>query len=312
MTASLVTALVALTPERFGSAPVSVARIETTRPMYLLFGTDANQPVCVAHTGPCDELGRLHRIQSTLHARLGALVPASLACAPWGEDGECVHLQAGAAGTPWFHLSTAVRTPAGWRDLEVRAGAALELLHDAIQLSPEWCRVVYPAEALQSQATRLLAHDDRWSPAVPPALAAAANRLSELGGMPWFAQHGDYCVNNLLAAPDRLTIIDFEEFDGTAMPAHDQFSLALSIHDFSSACGDQGGVGPHIARCLAPMLARAPHLAACLDGLFLHHLVWRINQCEGRPTRSAMRARLAALLEAAVQTPRAFTGAGPA
>ena len=305
MRESLTAAVRRLAPGLFSEQPVSVVRIEMTREVFLLFGSDATQPACVAQIGASERLETLHAVLTILHDRVGRLVPWSIACVPWHE-GQSLHVQAGLPGVPWFRLGDRVRTILDWAHLETRAGDALKQLHQAVAASPEWrCRVKPDAE-LRHQLELLSAGDRAVPPAVVAAVRNCADRLQALGEIDWFWQHGDFCVNNLLVAPAGLGIIDFEEFGATAAPLHDEIGLGLSIHACSSTGEDWDGARQHVRACVAPTLRAHPQLTVHLPGLFVHHVVWRMNQCRDRPRRSAIRARLARMLAAFAESPNPF------
>ena len=293
-----------LLPDRFASGSVSVVRVETTRPLFLVFATDGARPVCVVQLGSRFEVERLHGAMTTLHGRLQDLVPESLACAHiHGET--YAHIQSGLAGTSWFRIRERLRTPGAWLRLAERGTIALRRLHAAIQESAEWRGRVRPGAALRLQ--RQACED--WLPLSSHATAlidTCAHSLNELGEIGWCWQHGDFCVNNLLLTSDTLGIIDFEEFGETAMPLHDQFSLALSLHDFAPARGHRSDVAAIVAACIQPTLVWHSWLAPHVIGLFLHHLLWRINQCRSRPARATLCRDLIELLEAVAAAPATF------
>lgn len=301
MTASLVAAVRELAPALFVHQRPSVVRIETTRQIFLVFGSDWRQPACVAQVGSREHLERLHAILTTLHDRVPDLVPASLACVPW-HTGQYLHLQAGLPGVPWFRLRERLRTVRDWTQLQNRAGQALARLHAAVADSPEWRSHVWPAEHLLRQIKLLTDRDGEWASHTIHAAEQQAHRLQTLGAVDWVWQHGDFCVNNLLIAPTSLAIIDFEEFGATSVPLHDEIGLGLSLHEFSSAEYTWKGAGQCIRACVDPTLRKWPQLSAYLPAFILHHLVWRINQCHERPRRQAVRALLATMLTDCVES----------
>jgi hypothetical protein len=109
-----------------------------------------------------------------------------------------------------------------------------------------------------------------------------AGALDSLGEIVSQYQHGDFCLNNLLLSDSSAAIIDFDEFGRTSMPLHDEIGLALSIADLS----------PY------PEVSRMPKHEQ-LPGLYLHHLLWRINQTHLYPTRARARLELMARVESA-------------
>ena len=297
--------LARLLPERFASGATTVVRVQTTRPLFLVFANDAACPACVVQLGPQREIERAHRTLTTLHQRLPRLVPASLACGP-GPGGTYAHIQSGLPGTSWFRIRDRFREPSEWSGLADRAVQALRHLHTAVQASAEWHARVCPGEALRGQRAAYVAQHVPLAPHVSSLVDASARDLDRLDAIPWFWQHGDFCLNNLLVAGDRLGIIDFEEFGETAVPLHDQFSLALSLHDFAPARGHRSDVAAIVAACIQPTLVRHSWLAPHTAGLFLHHLLWRINQCRDRPGRAAIRRQLVERLDTFASEPARF------
>jgi hypothetical protein len=290
-----------LAPELFADGPISTIRVETTRPVFLLFGVDWRQPIGVAQIGSRTHLEPLHTALTTLHPRVPDLLPRSLACVPWHE--EYLHLQTGLAGVPWFRVRDEFRTSSDWMKLQRRAGHALERLHRAIAESPGWRRRVVPAEELLLQIDRLIATGPGGSSHLVSAVRKQAQMLATLGAVEWFWQHGDYCVNNLLVGPDGVGIVDFEEFGATVVPLHDEISLGLSIHEFSSAETGWQHAALHVRASVEQTLLNRPELIPYLSPLVTHHLMWRINQCDTRPKRQAIRARLMTMLtELVVET----------
>jgi hypothetical protein len=279
--------LASLLPERFGGAAMSVVRVQTTRPLFLVFLPGGSHPACVVQVGDRAALQRLHSTLTTLHHRLPDLIPASLACASLPDD-TSVHVQAGLPGTTWFRIRDRLDGAADWSSLTDRASVALRRLHAATRASAEWRCSVSPASVLRSQWRACAARHPALTARVAPLVDVSAESFEQLGEVPWFWQHGDFCVNNLLVTRDQVAIIDFEEFGQTAMPLHDEFGLALSLRAFN-ATGDHGmaDLATVIRRCIRPTVARHQWIAAHLTGLFLHHLVWRINQCADRPGRAA-------------------------
>jgi aminoglycoside phosphotransferase (APT) family kinase protein len=295
--------LATILPERFAGESMSVVRVQTTRPLFLVFGADRAHPACVVQLGGRIELERVHRTLTALHRRLPDLIPASLACAPWRGD-TYAHVQAGLPGTTWFRIRERLETAADWLSLADRAAVALRRLHAATQASTEWRCPVNPAAVLRAQWRICAARHHALSACVAQLVADSADALEQVGDVSWFWQHGDFCVNNLLVTRDRVAIIDFEEFGQTAMPLHDEFSLALSLHAFDATRGNgPAELGNVIRARIRPTVVRHPWMAAHLTGLFLHHLVWRINQCGDRPGRAAACRHLVDLLNTFAAAP---------
>jgi len=285
-----------LVPGLLDGGVVSVACVRTTRPKYLVFGVDGDRPICVVQFGPADAMEREHHALSRLHRVLPDLVARPLALSAWSGS-LSVQVQSGLSGMPWFRLAGRIRSARAWGALGQRAGTALVRFHGAVHGVPEWTGTVQPGEELRRQAAACQSHGTRLSTRARDSIDAAVELLDDLGARQHFWQHGDYCLNNLLVSRSGLAIIDFEEFGGTSMPWHDEIGLALSLNDLSPR-----GSRP-LAEALDAVLMRehagwpAPADREVFRGFVLHHLLWRINQAAGRPTRAPMRVGLAKVIE---------------
>ena len=290
-------------PDLSRGAALSVVRIQTTRPVFLVFAASSAQPVCVMRFAGPNEVRMVHEALEVLQPALPGLVPESLVCSPW-DGGQWIHIQSGMPGIPWFRLRSAIRGRHGWLNLRTRASQSLADLHAAVRDHAAWTRTICPARELREQHARLLAEGTSLSQAVSRSVTEAADGLETLGSLAWYAQHGDFCLNNLLVSRSGLGVIDFEEFGATAMPLHDELGLALSFHDFLRDTPHGLPLHEHINACVERTLSAHPFLSACLWGLFLHHLLWRANQCHQRETRRAMECTLIGLVEHYVRQPQ--------
>jgi len=118
-------------------------------------------------------------------------------------------------------------------------------------------------------------------------------------------QHGDFSLNNLLVSGDSVGIIDFDEFGETSMPLHDEFGLALSMRLSQEGAGDLS-----CATCLDSSVRyaaeRGRYDERVVEGLLLHHLLWRIRRSLASPARSALRQSLLTILNAFAANPGAW------
>jgi aminoglycoside phosphotransferase len=273
---------------------LSVARIETTNPVYLVFDETSDAPRWVVRVGPRATVSRDHDTLRALHSVAPTLVPRSIYCGLW-KDTEWVHIQSGLKGSPWFRLQHSLETTHDWSRIKTGARDALRLLHTAIRANPSWIRGVDLAAELQRQRDRTSGLRSR-SVAIERALDAAHLALLRHGPTPWFSQHGDFCLNNLLFTESTVGVIDFEEFGLTAMPLHDEFGLVLSFADLTPRPFEDT-LADHVASVLADVLHTTPWLTHCLEGLFLHHLLWRISQCSTLSNRASVMGSLQEVLE---------------
>jgi hypothetical protein len=286
-----------LIPGHFDERTISVACVRTTQPKYLVFGPDAGRPTWVVQFGSRDELERIHGILSRLHRMLPDVVAEPLLCAPW-RDGKYVQIQSGLAGMPWFRLAARFHSRDEWVPLRGRALETLASLHSAVREVPEWSGSIRPGEELRRQLAACQGQGVTFSPQVVDRVGISSERLDGLGEIPCHWQHGDYCLNNILISRSGLAIIDFEEFGQTSMPWHDQIGLALSVHDLGPGVKNSELLREDLGSCLRTG-SGWPLAPDHLPGFFLHHVLWRINQCRDRPTRARARAALVALVEGA-------------
>jgi len=218
-----------------------------------------------------------------------------------------VHIEEGLAGVPWFRVSDRLTMTADWRCLLNRAVNAMVELHCAIREVPAWVGNVSIRAELTHQAclaesrgislsTRALRCIDEW-----------AGVFGEAESQSGIWQHGDFSLNNLLVSADSLAVIDFDEFGSTLMPLHDAFGLALSF------VLSQKGRCPLsrvdcIRSCVELPLRKGDILPEHLPGLLMHHLLWRINQCDGLERRSGLRRVLLRWVEDLATAPQTFLG----
>ena len=282
---------------------MSVACVHTTRPKYLVFGPDPCRPAFVVQFGPGEELQRTHEALLHLHARLPDAVSESIVCTPFNA-GESVHIQSGLPGLPWFRVADLCHDRADWIALVRRCLAVLARLQDAVADRPQWTGHVHLGSALRD---RLSASRDPMVGAHRATIAPWLAALDAIGWAPAARQHGDFSVNNLLIADAGIGIIDFDEFGGTMMPLHDEMGLALSFPlSQHGACPLTTHECLHL--CLAPASSRGRYGADAVRGLLLHHLLWRIEQCHGCPTREGLRATLTRYVHELLVTPEGLLG----
>jgi hypothetical protein len=284
----------------------SVACVYTTRPKYLVFDGSAEQPACVVEFGETERLAAVEKVLAELSPRLPQTVPATLRCAHW-KQGTSVHVQQGLPGTPWFRLSDQVSTREAWVALLGRASGVLASFHAAVRQVPAWVGLVYPGLELRRQAMlgrfrgvslseRALHRVEQWS--------IEADRGGAMNGC---CQHGDFSLNNLLVSPTTIAIIDFDEFGRTRVPLHDVFGLALSVR---LSQGEQCALTARdcIHLCVAASRADEDVRREAMPALLMHHLLWRVNQCDGLERREPLRRALLRWTEELAANPDSFLG----
>jgi hypothetical protein len=281
-----------LAPDLLHNEVPSVACVRTTTAKYLIFGADATRPVCVVDFGGAARLQRVDRILSALHPLIPDVVAHSICCTCW-RHATHVHLQSGLPGAPWFRVADTLATRADWERLLDRAAATMARLHRATASVPYWCGAVDVGAALSAAAREFLVSTPGADARLWRHLAASAERLRGVV-RPAVWQHGDFALNNLLVSPQGIAVIDFDEFGETMMPLHDAFGLALSFHLSQDRC--PLSLAECIDRCVRADGQDEELSAEAIAGLFLHHLLWRINRDRAVATRARLRERLLALL----------------
>jgi Phosphotransferase enzyme family len=276
-----------LVPGLLQRGDASVACVCTTRPKYLVFNKQARQPACVVEFGPAERLVRVDGILSELHPRFPGGVARPLCCTSW-RNATYVQIQEGLAGMPWFRLSDGLRSAADWRAMIDRAVAAMLRLHAATRDVPAWSGRALAGSELRRQAMLCSQGDSVLSDRVLARVRAWSGELDEAGPMASCWQHGDFSLNNLLVAETTVSVIDFDEFGGTLVPLHDAFGLALSV-PLSQSGSCPLSPAECIAQCVEPARQDEGIDAAHLPALLMHHLLWRINQCQGFERRAALR-----------------------
>ena len=273
---------------------------------YLVFDGSSDQPACVVEFGDMRRLAEVEKVLAELSPRLPGTVPASLRCAHWS-SGIAVHVQQGMAGMPWFRVSDGMRTPAAWKALIDRACRGLASFHAAVRGVPAWSGLVYPGMELSRQAMLSRCRGVALSERVLRRVEEDAD--ADSGGLIrscW--QHGDYSLNNLLVSRQSMAIIDFDEFGRTRVPMHDAFGLALSVplsqgDDCPLSALDCITRCVEVAREVDEDAERLP-----LPALLMHHLLWRINQCDGLSRRDALRRVLLRWTDELATQPECFLG----
>ncbi len=287
--------LTRLLPDRLHGGRVSLAWLNTTRPAFLAFVENSRWPSCVAQIGRTSEMVPLHRLLSSIHYALPDLVPDALLIETCGAS-QSVLVQEGMPGVPWFALRRHLLGVKPWLELRARALAVLARLHNAILGLPDG--EVRLNLGIELERQYVLCETAGIFPVARRAsMQEAIAGVVPLGEMTSCSQHGDFCLNNLVVDRERVSVIDFEEAGQTAVPLHDELSLALSFHDFMIGVRGAPSLMDHIDACTAESCHREPVLAAHRRALLVHHLLWRINQCQTRPNRGPMKAKLVGLLD---------------
>jgi aminoglycoside phosphotransferase len=287
-----------LAPDLFDmQSELSAICIRTTQPKYLIFDKDPQKPTCIVQLGEKEDLERLHGILARLHSKTPELIARPLALSMHRED-KYIHIQEGLPGWPWFRASEAYKTQKEWRRLALMTYKALSRFHEAVSTFSDWMRTISPGQELRKQAKICREGGTPLTKTTESRIVEASEALDDLGEMECVWQHGDFCLNNVLISGSRVSIIDFDEFGGTVMPLHDEIGLDLSLQDLASS-KNFGSLNEIIDsfKSYRGRIIAAEHFS----GLYLHYILWRINQCRDYPTRAQVKQALLAKLE--ISTP---------
>ena len=291
-------------PGRFDPRHLSVAALSATHPKFLVFERDRSRPACVVEIGSVTEMRRHHEVLLALHASIPSIVPEPLACTQWDLT-SAICVQGGLPGLPWFALRREYRTARDWQRLLEQAVRALCLFQMAARGERDWITTVHPGDALRAQARACVDGGLGLDAGVVSLVMRRAERLDDLGAVVCHWQHGDFSLNNLLVSREAAGIIDFDEFGETSMPLHDEFGLAISMR-----LSQEGACDLPWTSCLETSVsyaaAREGYDGQTVEGLLLHHLLWRIRRSLASPARAPLRRRLLALLGSFAADPGAW------
>jgi hypothetical protein len=282
-------------PGRFDPRRLSVAALSATHPKFLVFDGDRSRPACVVEIGPVAQMRRHHEVLLGLHARIPGVVPEPLACTQW-DLVSAICIQGGLPGLPWFALRREYRTARQWQTLLEHAVRSLRQFQVAAHGERDWTARIHAGDALRAQVRASVDAGLLFDPAVISFVMRRAERLDDLGTIEGHWQHGDFSLNNLLVSPRSVGIIDFDEFGETCMPLHDEFGLALSMRlSQDGACDLPWSMCLEV--CVRDAAERMGYDRVTVEGLLLHHLLWRVRRSLASPARRPLRQSLLAILD---------------
>lgn len=272
----------------------SIICINTSRPIYLVFGERSDHPLYVVRKIADAHGLESSRIDRHIYKLAGDLVPEPLGIYELGS--ESYDVQRGVKGSPWFQLKSKIRTEKARAQIEKRMWQALR----------DFQKVVLPAEtncesSLQPQVELLKAFSDyqnnggKITEDLLAVIEKAVDEFSLTPRCPSIPQHGDFCLNNLIIDTDHITVIDFEDFSITHMPMYDAFTLALTLPSFSDDPENAANVINQPA-----VIATAHDLGIPEDAVrwhFLHHLLLRLGSWSAGEKRSRYREWLNRVLQ---------------
>ncbi|HEV8356816.1 MAG TPA: aminoglycoside phosphotransferase family protein [Gemmatimonadales bacterium] len=271
---------------RLLSPGVSVGRLSFValhhaKLVFLAFRDRSPDPEFVVTVSSEEEIKRLHDVLTRLYRTIPRLTAESLAIGRL-PDGRFIQIQSAVPGMPWVSLAGPLRHDVR-RRLYARALDVLRALHAAIDAVPPWHSRISPSGELRRQLDLCRKHGIILSRAALQLAESSVEHLAKLGELACHWQHGDYCTSNLMVAGTDVRIFDFDEFGLTAMPLHDQFGLAFSVHELASAGGEAKSVAEDVQTCVAAAVGARPVLAGYLRGLLMHHLLWHLNLRHDQP-----------------------------
>ncbi len=288
-------------PGRFDPRRLSVVALSATHPKFLVFDRDRSRPACVVEMGTVAQMRRHHQVLLGLHARIPGVVPEPLACTQW-DLGSAICIQGGLPGLPWFALRREYRNARQWQTLLQHAVRSLRQFQTAVDGEPDWTTTIHAGEALRAQVRASVDAGLMFAPDVVSFVMRRAERLDDLGTIESHWQHGDFSLNNLLVSPQSVGIIDFDEFGETCMPLHDEFGLALSMRlSQEGACDLPWSACLEV--CVRDAAERAGYDRLTVEGLLLHHLLWRVRRSFASPARTALRQSLLTILDRFARNP---------
>ena len=290
-----------LLPTRPVQGRLSFVAVHHGKLVFLAFRQGAREPEFVVTVSSEKEVRRLHDVLTRLYQTIPRLTAQSLAIGRLS-DGRFVQIQSAFPGLPWVSLAGSLHRD-DRRRVYARALDVLRALHAAIDAIPAWHTQISPSAELRRQLDLCTQYDVSLSAGALRFAESCIQHLAELGEIFCHWQHGDFCANNLMVAGPDVRIFDFDEFGLTAMPLHDQFGLALSVHELSPADGTGRPLAEEVRTCTAAALGRRPALAGYVRGLLVHHLLWHVNLCHDHPGRAERMKAVLKQLEAFAAAP---------
>lgn len=255
-----------------GTNPFHVVMIICTKPVFLVFTNQDAYPNLVLKIDETNVLTKSYQDMVQLRKSFGELVAEPVGLFPF-QPTKSVSIQKGIQGTPWFRIKEIVP----FETICKLSTQGLEELHSKVGGIREYQQEVAPALSLR-EITERLQTKNLIDPVLIERLYDATRRLEELGTIPSFRQHGDFCINNLMYADDHVYVIDFDDFGKTSVPLHDCFSLLRSLASIAPS--------PLTVQTYATVLTKyfnqlnlPGNLKEFVKELWLHQLVFFIEQC---------------------------------
>jgi len=263
-----------LLPELCNGNSLSIACLCTSNPVYLVFINNEPYPGFVVRISASEEMRKTHLLSEKIYEIAGDLIPQPLSLSR--NDAQYISIQAGLKGDPWFQVAGKYSTPEQWLQFKNKTIDSLTKLHQAVASNPDWNRTCEPGNELRHCYQQCIESGTILPPGVEKQVELFSTQLDNLGKINSFAQHGDFCINNLIIEPDTMHIIDFEDFGMTYMPLHDEFTLALSTYQLAPKTV-QASITEDIDLCITHSLEQLNIDRSYIPGFFMHHLLLRLG-----------------------------------
>lgn len=260
---------------KIANKQLSTACLCTSNPVYLIFTEEKSYPEIVIRVSESDNISRPHKILQELFKHTGDLIPEPLIQTSHGS--RFISVQKGVDGIPWFQLAGSISSKQQWDRLRTQAVETLNTLHQGIQSCSQWNRTCHPGTELRQRYQECIGQNLLLPDNTETLLTKLAGELDHLGTIAVFPQHGDFCLNNLIIDGQKMHIIDFEDFEMTCMPLHDQFTLALSTYQLAPAIA-RSSLADNIDLCVGDSLQQMKIDRRYLAGFFMHHLLLRLGE----------------------------------
>jgi len=255
----------------------------TAQPKWLLFAKDSTWPLFVIQKGGSESLKIVYETTLLLSADMPDRIAAPLALLPQG-DNKSLLVQQGLPGTPWFSVNLRVRHLTGWREVSHIALQTLQDFHSAVGGHSQWRKQIDLTALFDRLCDKVRDLSNPELSLEESLLLPWRQALQKLGSVSCNAQHGDFCINNLLIHKNSAAIVDFEQFAENFTPLHDEFMLCGSLLDYHPA-PDSSTDHAMWNQIVSGSLHRDLGDGVNVRPLFLLHLLWWVLETHGNAQR---------------------------
>lgn len=276
--------------------PISWVYLNTSEPKYLVFENESDHPKYVVQYGETSSITQAYQHLSQIAPLLPQTVPSPIACIRL-ENQNCVLVQTGMPGVPWFTIRNCYQTFSQWNNFIEKMAVSLREFHSAISTDDKLHKEVVLAEKLEQIAQLYKNQNNVILPSNFDLIIEQQTALLEdIGPITCHFQHGDFCINNLLVSSNRIAVIDFEHFGVNVIPYHDEFLLTSSVIDFTPEFPKLTASGiweKVINGCKYKRVIQDFQISA----LFLHYILWWKIESDKNPRRKDRSSVYEALLQ---------------